>query len=46
MVSSIFLTDTSRQTEEGRKGPESSIEQLNAGKDAISKARTAEREIA
>ncbi|KAF7595051.1 hypothetical protein BBP40_007454 [Aspergillus hancockii] len=33
-------------TEEGNKGPESNIEQINAGKDAISKARTAEREIA
>ncbi|KAE8358373.1 tubulin binding cofactor A [Aspergillus caelatus] len=33
-------------TEEGNKGPESNVEQINAAKDAISKARTAEREIA
>ncbi|GAB1209625.1 hypothetical protein APSETT445_008406 [Aspergillus pseudonomiae] len=33
-------------TEEGKKGPESNVEHINAAKDAISKARTAEREIA
>ncbi|KAE8383332.1 tubulin binding cofactor A [Aspergillus bertholletiae] len=33
-------------TEEGKKGPESNVEDINAAKDAISKARTAEREIA
>ncbi|KAE8353060.1 tubulin binding cofactor A [Aspergillus coremiiformis] len=32
--------------EEGNKGPESNVEHINAAKDAISKARTAEREIA
>ncbi|KAB8215488.1 tubulin binding cofactor A [Aspergillus novoparasiticus] len=33
-------------TEEGKKGPQSNVEHINAAKDAISKARTAEREIA
>ncbi|KAA8652339.1 hypothetical protein EYZ11_008169 [Aspergillus tanneri] len=33
-------------TEEGQKGTESNVEHINAAKDAISKARTAEREIA
>ncbi|KKK12166.1 hypothetical protein P175DRAFT_0442148 [Aspergillus ochraceoroseus IBT 24754] len=32
--------------EEGKKGAESNVEQINAAKDAIAKARTAEREIA
>ncbi|KAE8145479.1 tubulin binding cofactor A [Aspergillus avenaceus] len=33
-------------TEEGNKGSESNVEHINAAKDAIAKARTAEREIA
>ncbi|PLB47080.1 tubulin-specific chaperone Rbl2 [Aspergillus steynii IBT 23096] len=33
-------------TEEGQKGPESNVELINAAKEAIAKARTAEREIA
>ncbi|KAK1141473.1 hypothetical protein N8T08_009013 [Aspergillus melleus] len=33
-------------TEEGQKGAESNVELINAGKEAIAKARTAEREIA
>ncbi|RAK95186.1 putative tubulin-specific chaperone Rbl2 [Aspergillus ibericus CBS 121593] len=32
--------------EEGKKGSESNVEHINAAKDAIAKARTAEREIA
>ncbi|KAF9885262.1 hypothetical protein FE257_013060 [Aspergillus nanangensis] len=32
--------------EEGKKGLESNVEHINAAKEAISKARTAEREIA
>ncbi|KAL4874619.1 tubulin binding cofactor A [Aspergillus karnatakaensis] len=32
--------------EEGKKGAESNVEQITAAKDAIAKARTAEREIA
>ncbi|OJJ50478.1 hypothetical protein ASPZODRAFT_126351 [Penicilliopsis zonata CBS 506.65] len=31
--------------EEGKKGAESDVEQINAGKEAISKAKTAEREV-
>ncbi|RAH50108.1 putative tubulin-specific chaperone Rbl2 [Aspergillus brunneoviolaceus CBS 621.78] len=31
--------------EEGKKGAESNVEQINAAKEAISQARTAEREI-
>ncbi|KAK9596103.1 hypothetical protein V6Z92_002588 [Aspergillus fumigatus] len=32
--------------EEGKKGPESNVEQITAGKEAIAKAKTAKREIA
>ncbi|KAI9374030.1 tubulin binding cofactor A [Aspergillus egyptiacus] len=32
--------------EEGKKGAESNVEQINAAKEAIAQARTAEREIA
>ncbi|RHZ67738.1 putative tubulin-specific chaperone Rbl2 [Aspergillus thermomutatus] len=32
--------------EEGKKGPESNVDQITAGKEAIAKAKTAKREIA
>jgi tubulin-specific chaperone A len=42
---SLTITDI-RQAEEGKKGPESNVEQITAGKEAIAKAKTAKREIA
>lgn len=41
----VIWTKTRLQAEEGRKGPESNVEQITAAKEAIAKAKTAEREI-
>lgn len=42
----ISNTKTQCQIEEGKKGSESNVEHITAAKEAISKAKTAEREIA
>ena len=41
----IASTKIDLQAEEGSKGPESNVGQIDTAKDAIAKAKTAEREI-
>jgi len=46
VIAAIWLSLIFPQVEEGKKGPESNVDQITAGKEAIAKAKTAKREIA